>query len=172
MKSPLVTALLLVAGTAHAGGYIGLGIGDGVGASGDVRFDASGRTGRILGGFRFGRIAAEASAGRAPVIQQGGRPYDITQLSVAAKYSFPLSDGFEVFGRLGLHRTSLTSNVSADVDSKGSGILFGGGAEFRSKLPVSFWIDYTVANCSLNGPSDRDTGLTTRQWMIGASLGI
>ncbi len=172
MKSPLVIALLLVAGTAQAGGYIGLGIGDGVGATGDLGYSADGRTGRLLGGFRFGKIAAEASIGRAGLIQEGGRPYTMVQLSLAGKYSIPLSDGFEAFGRLGMHRTSLTSDVSADVDSDGKGILFGGGFEYRPKLPVSFWVDYTITNCSLNGPSNRDTGFTTRQWMIGASLGI
>lgn len=174
MKCLPVVAILLAGGNAFAGGYIGLGVGDGVGTSGDFSFSADGRTGRLLAGFSFGKIAVEGSIGRASLMLngRGGDPYDATQAALAGKYSLPLSDGFEAFGRLGIQQTSVTASNGSGVDGSGKGILAGGGIEYRSKLPVTFWIDYTLANTSLGGAYFNDASLTTRQWMIGASLGL
>ena len=171
MKSLVVAAVLLAGSSAHAGGYIGLGIGDGQGVSGDVPLHANGRTERLIGGFSFGKLAVEGSVARAPLYQDGGRDYTATQLAVLGKYSLPLSDGFEAYGRLGLQRLSLDGG-DPNANADGTGAIGGGGIEYRSKLPVSFWLDYTLSNASVNGPSFHDLSVTTRQWMIGASLGI
>jgi len=172
MKRLVVAAIVLCSTSAFAGGYIGLGIGPGEASSGDLSLSPDGRTGRLLGGFSFGKLAAEASIGQASLVQTNTQPYTTTQLAISGKYSYPLGDGFEVFGRLGLHQTSLSATGRTDLNVDGSGILFGGGAEYRSKLPVSFWVDYTITHATLTGPTFPDTDLTTRQWMIGASLGI
>lgn len=173
MKSLALVAVLLAASTAHAGGYIGLGVGDGIGTSGDLEYRADGRTLKLIGGFAFGKLAIEGSAQRADTVMiMTGRAYSLTQLGLAGKYSVPLSDGFELYGKLGLNRMNLGASDSSGLDGTGDGVLVGGGAEYRSKLPVTFWVDYTVTNATLTIPSYHDTSLTTRQWMIGASLGI
>lgn len=172
MKSLPVVALLLAAtaSSAHAGGYIGLGIGDGIATTGDLDFSAEGRTFKLIGGFAFGKLAVEGSAQRADTLMvAAGRAYTFTQLGVAGKYSYPLSDGFELYGKLGLNRLSLSPKADG-LEGSGSGILAGGGVEYRSKLPVTFWLDYTLTNADVT--MGADYALTTRQWMIGASLGL
>ena len=106
------------------------------------------------------------------VWDQTGRDYEMLQLGVAGKYSYPLSDGFELYGKLGLNRISLGAQDESGLDGTGSGLLAGGGIEYRSKLPVTFWVDYTVTNATIVIDGYHDSDLTTRQWMIGASLGL
>lgn len=169
MKS-LALALLLVTGTAHAGGYVGLGVGDGIATSGDLEASAEGRTFKLIGGMKLGKLAVEGSAQRADVlVATNGVPFSMTQLGIAGKYSYPLSDGFEVYGKLGLNHIRMSPKRDA-LGGSGSGFLFGGGAEYRSKLPVTFWVDYTVTNADVT--IGTDYSMTTRQWMLGASLGI
>ena len=145
--------ILLAASTAHAGGYIGLGIGDGIATSGDFQYNADGRTAKLIGGFAFGKLAVEGSAQRAGVAWPGSAvTLSMTQLGVAGKYSYPLSDGFELYGKLGLNHISLSANggyTQVGSDGSGSGILAGAGVEYRSKLPVTFWLDYTLTNASI-----------------------
>ena len=173
MKSLPLVALLLgaTASAAHAGGYVGLGVGDGIAATGDLDYSAEGRTLKLIGGFAFGKLAIEGSAQRAPVrMDANGRDYDMLQLGLVGKYSYPLSDGFELYGKLGVNRTSLGHADEANVP--GSGLMAGGGVEYRSKLPVTFWIDYSLANATLAMQGYNETELTTRQWMLGVSLGL
>ncbi|MBL9012670.1 MAG: outer membrane beta-barrel protein [Myxococcales bacterium] len=172
MKSLPLVALLLAAtaSSAHAGGYIGLGVGDGIATTGDLEYSAEGRTLKLIGGFAFGKLAVEGSAQRADVLMvDAGRAYSLTQLGLAAKYSYPLSDGFELYGKLGLNRIALDPKADG-LDGTGSGILAGGGVEYRSKLPVTFWLDYTLTNADIS--MGADYAMSTRQWMIGASLGL
>lgn len=174
MKRTVLAAVLLFASsTASARPYVGLGVGDGVGVSGD--YSARGRTFRLLGGYKFGKISAEASAGRASVGAEPGTDYDATQLTLSGKYSQPLGEGFEVFGRVGLHHISLDRQDTdrEDLNLSGSGLLFGGGVEYRPKLPVSFWFDYTMTyTSSLDGVYIKESDFTTRQWMLGFTFGI
>jgi hypothetical protein len=174
MKSAAALALLLVSATAHAGGYVGLGIGDGIASTGDLHYEAQGRTFKLIGGFALGKIAVEGSVQRAPVhMMESQRDYGMTQLGLAGKYSYPLGDGLEVYGKLGLNHISLGNQTDPPgPDGSGNGILLGGGAEYRSKLPVTFWVDYTLTNASIAFQGYDNTEVTTRQWMIGASLGI
>ena len=175
MKSLPVVALVLAATTsaAHAGGYVGLGVGDGIAATGDFDYTAEGRTFKLIGGFALGKLAIEGSAQRAPVFMNAkGREYSLLQLGVAGKYSYPLSDGFELYGKLGLNRISLGAQDQSGLDGTGNGLLAGGGIEYRSKLPVTFWVDYTLTNATIVIEGYHDSDLTTRQWMLGASLGL
>ena len=175
MKSLPAAALLLAAtaSAAHAGGYVGLGVGDGIATSGDLEYSAEGRTLKLIGGFALGKLAAEGSVQRAPIVMTAtGRDYSMLQLGIAGKYSYPLGDGLELYGKLGLNHIKLGPGDSSGLDGSGSGVLIGGGAEYRSKLPVTFWIDYTVTNATIHIESYHDSDLTTRQWMIGASLGL
>jgi hypothetical protein len=171
MKSLAALALLLVAGTAHAGGYVGLGVGDGIATTGDLEYKAEGRTLKLIGGFALGKLAIEGSAQRADIwLVSAGREQSMTQLGVAGKYSYPLSDGFELYGKLGLNHITIAPKTDGP-DGSGNGLLFGGGVEYRSKLPVTFWVDYTLTNADVTF-NEVDFAMTTRQWMLGASLGI
>src|SRR5262245_31893945 len=97
-------ALVLVAASASAasaGGYVGLGIGTGAASSGDFPLDESGRSGRLLLGYRFGNFSVEGLGMRYGMVTTDAHPWTGTTLAVAAKYSLPLQDSFEVFGRAG-----------------------------------------------------------------------
>lgn len=175
MNRFVLVALVLASSTAVARPYVGLGIGDGVGVTGEADYSARGRSFRLLGGYKFGKLSAEGSIGRASLGAEPGTDYDATQLTLSGKYSQPLGEGLEVFGRVGLHHISLDRQNSdrEDLNLSGSGILFGGGAEYRPKLPVSFWIDYTLTyTSSLDGTYIHESDFTTRQWMLGVTLGI
>ena len=171
-------ALVLVAASAtaaSAGGFVGLGIGTGAASSGDFHADEDGRSGRLEVGYRFGRISIEGMASRydmANTIEV--RDYSGTTLALAGKYNLPLQDSFEVYGRAGLQRTSL-SDKNYDIEYAGTGFLLGGGAEFR--LPVaavglSLFVDYTIQHAGLKTEvyGDQSFGLTSRIWTLGATL--
>lgn len=169
----LTAAIVLASSTALAGPFVGLGVGDGVGVSGE--YSARGRSYRLQGGYKFGRLSAEASIGKASLGAEPGTDYDALQLTLSGKYSQPLSDGFEVFGRVGLHHIGLDRQNSdrSDLDLSGGGLLLGGGVEYRPKLPVSFWLDYTLTyTSSLDGVYIKESDFTTRQWMLGFTFGI
>ncbi|HEY5922298.1 MAG TPA: outer membrane beta-barrel protein [Kofleriaceae bacterium] len=177
--SRTVLALVLVAASASvasAGPFVGLGIGTGAASSGELdTLDENGRSGRLMVGYRFpalgpGQISIEGLGTRYGMISPDGTERTGTTLGLAGKYSFPLQDNFEVFGRLGLQRTSIS-------DVSGSGMLIGAGAAF--KLPVavaniSVFVDYTIQHSSLSGPVSptqyTDAGLTSRIWTLGALL--
>jgi hypothetical protein len=169
------TALAVVmvaasASSAFAGGFVGLGIGTGAASSGDFQIDEDGRSGRLMLGYRFGRISIEGMGTRYDMVSSEGHEWTGTTLALAGRYNLPLGDNFEVFGRLGLERTDLSGKVY-DEELAGNGILFGAGAEFR--LPIaavgaSLFVDYSIIRSgSMNGV---DGTLTSRIWTLGATL--
>lgn len=173
----LATALVAASATAaSADTYLGLGIG--TAASGHVGTDASSqgndgnRTGKLLLGFRFGNLSVEGGAMR---FTQGYRneAHDGTSLSAALKYSLPLGNGFEVFGRGGLQRTDL-SGMSSDLT--GNGWLLGGGFEYRLNLGVtaaSLFVDYTHNSTTFQpDPHQPAIDETASMWMAGATLAL
>lgn len=169
-------ALVLVAAStssALAGGYVGLGIGTGAASSGDFALEENGRSGRLMVGYRFGRFAVEGLGMRYGMTTSDGHEWTGTTLAVAAKYSLPLQDNFEVFARAGLQRTDVNGNQYTAEQVGGGGFLVGGGAEF--KLPVAavqmaLFVDYTVMHTSLDTWNAMDLGLTSRIWSLGATL--
>ena len=177
MKTALLAAALITtsASAASAGTYLGLGIGPGVETSGDVSFQPDGRLGKLLLGVSFGRFAIEGSGTRFGLVQAGGRRYETTQLALSGKLSLPLSSGFEAFGHLGMQRTSLSATDGSGVDGQGSGITFGAGVEYRLDLvatQASLFLDYSLSNLTLSGPSFNDQGVTSRMWILGVTIGI
>jgi hypothetical protein len=107
-----------------------------------------------------------------------GYHWDDTSVGLAGMYNFPLGNAFEVYGRLGYQHSTLSPTDSEREEYDGSGILLGGGFQF--KLPVavaslSLFVDYTIAHSSLSSPSVLGTmeeGFTTRVWTLGAKLGF
>ena len=168
-------ALVMVAAStssAFAGGFVGLGIGTGAASSGDFDIDEDGRSGRLMLGYRFGRISVEGMGTRYDMATPDGHEWQGTTLAIAGRYNFPLGDNFEVFGRLGLQRTSLTDDEYGS-ENAGNGFLLGAGAEF--KLPVaavglSLFVDYSILRTSISNASYEGLGLTSRIWTLGATI--
>lgn len=177
MRSLLAVALVAAsASAASAGTYLGLGIG--TSASGHVGNDASSqgddgnRTEKVLLGFRFGNLSIEGAAMRFTQDYRN-ESHDGTSLSAALKYSLPLGNGFEVFGRGGLQRTDL-SGMSTDLT--GEGWLLGGGVEYRMNLGVtgaSLFVDYTHNSTSFQpDPHQPSIDESAAMWMAGATLAL
>lgn len=174
-----LAATLALGHVASAGTYVGLAVGPGLDTSGDANYTSTDRDGKLLLGFSFGPISVEGGALRGSIApSNGGLGYDLTQLSVAAKYNVPLAEGFEAFGRAGFQRTSLSGQSSADMgnhDSDGTGLLLGLGVEYRINLvatQASVFVDYNFASTKLNGPAVTDLSLQTRGFMLGATVGF
>lgn len=174
MRCALLVGLLVAASApvASAGTYLGLAVGPApaVDSSSDGVAPAS-RTGRLLGGFRFGHLSVEGTVTSNDITwpRMGALDYSNRQLAVAGKYNVPLSDGFEAFGKLGLAHNW----VSGDGDSwDGSGWLLGAGIEYNLKLPiapVTVFVGYEYSKVSF---TKNDWDLSSRQWMLGATVGL
>jgi hypothetical protein len=182
MKRALLVTAILAASTqaASAGTYLGLGIGPGANVGGtDGHVDEGGRSMRLLGGYKLsvlsGRLAIEGALSFQGLTfkDNGGPEYDGRQLGVYGKYNHPLGSDFEVFGKLGVHRTWFSSEVDAYAVA-GQGFLVGVGAEYRLTAilaSASVWVDYTHHMATLDG--DRyswDAGVG--MWMLGFSIGL
>lgn len=176
-------AVAIVAGTgsaASADTYLGLGIGPAASIGGDMQsFQEDGsRTGRLIVGSRFGRFSVEGNANRYGVFGNAVA-YDGTQLAVAGKYSLPLGNDFEVFGRLGLERTWLSTDATTRQDYAGNGYLFGAGFEYRLNLEAvtgSIFVDWTRTSTGFSGDSDSarmsSVDGTASMWTLGLTVSI
>ena len=176
---PLLAAVLVAAAasTASADPYLGLGIGTAASPSGDIPMTSNdgNRTGRLLGGYRFGRFSVEGAASRYSIFK-ATTPYDGTVLAVAGKYSLPLGDNFEAFGRLGLERTWLSTDTT-DSDWSGNGLLLGAGFEYRFDVKAtgaSVFVDYQRTQSNLVREVDMTTtkGMGVGLWTIGATVSL
>jgi opacity protein-like surface antigen len=176
MRPLLAVALVAAAAsTASAGPYLGLGIGTSASVDSDRwMFSSDGnRTGRLFGGQTWGRFSVEGQGTRYSFFS-GSAPYDATSLAVAAKYSFPLGDDFEVFGRGGLQHTWLNTDTNqADVD--GNGLLLGAGFEYRLKLSIgagSLFVDYQYDHTSFDAGKNVSVGGSAGMWTLGATVAL
>jgi len=174
MRSLLAIALLAAAApAASAGTYLGIGIGTGPSLGNDSIPDAQsdGRSGRLLLGMAFGRLAIESEANRFGLLLNTDS-YDSTMLGVGLKYSVPLGNGFEVFGRGGLERTWLTSNaVRTGYEGSGDGYYLGAGFELRIRPFGSIFVDYERQSASIDIPTggyDQSAGMFT----LGATIDL
>ena len=185
MKRVLLASVLVAAssGVASAGGYIGLGIGTAPAVNGDnlesYRADTheDGRSGRILGGFRFGRFAVEGAISKFDFVYDDGNLYDMTayQAQVAGKFTLPLQDGFGVFGKLGLQKQWFENDrTDVDLDVSGTGIVAGVGAEFRlpTVVDVSLFVDYQYSRMGIANDTIDFGSTSVRVWTLGATIGF
>ncbi len=190
-RALLVAAVLLgSSGIAAAGPYLGFAIGPSPAISnsgpaevfnaGTLEFGPNGRAGRILGGYRFdgikvGSISIEGALTAYGLTDQNrANDYGGRQAMLSGKYNYPLGGGFEVFGRLGVHHTWITTNIASDITRSGSGFLVGAGAEYRFTLPMakaSLWLDLTYNPASLEDVS-YTREYAARLWMLGFTFGI
>jgi hypothetical protein len=171
-RTALALVLLAASATAaHAGGFVGLGVGTSPATSGDLSLDEDGRSMRLQVGYRFGRIAVEGFGARAGIAEENGAPYSWTTLALAGRYNVPLGDKFEAFGRVGLQHTSVDQE-GVDNSFAGNGWLIGGGFEYRLPLAVvgaSVFVDYTIERTSLTSDIRGATefSMTSRVWTLG-----
>lgn len=160
------------ASTASAGPYVGLGIGSSARTSSDsTTMSGDGRSGRLMLGWRFGRLSAEATGTRYD-LWVASAPFTATQLALGGKYSLPLGDNFEAFGRGGLQRTSLSQQSSGGYDASGGGWYLGAGFEYRIKAILagaSVFVDYQYASTNFdNGMGEYRGGAGL--WTLGATV--
>lgn len=184
MRRP-VLALVLVAATAataSAGGYVGLGIGNGANSSGGLSVHPAGRTFRLMGGYEIGRdvlhgrFAVEALGTRYDMVREDGHEYTGTTLALAGRYNFGLGYNFYLYARLGIQYTTLEPKVYEEPRS-GIGVLFAPGVEYRipiGAMALAFFIDGTVTHASMSDPSIPNSpavgDLTSTYWTLGAAF--
>jgi hypothetical protein len=171
-------ALTLTAGTAHAGGYLGLGIHSEAGLGGDMNdnFSSAGHNGgRLVLGTRISRLAVEGSLDRTGLTSTtavgGGDDHTATSLGVAGKFFVPLgaSGAFEAFGKLGMQRTWL-------VDHEGDDWFAGVGLQYSFSLGLvggaALLVDYTHQEVTLRDPERRPLDGNVRTLSAGLQLGF
>ncbi len=194
----LVAAVLVgTSGVAAAGPYVGFALGPSPSLSNELSstgrpdgwhpvFGPNGRAGRLLGGYRFDALKLGSISIEGALTAYGltdtyhpEREYGGRQAMLSGKYNYPLASGFEVFGRLGVHHTWITSDIDGDSTRSGSGFLIGAGAEYRFSLPMakaSLWLDLTYNPAKLDDARiETETGsrsYAARLWMLGFTFGI
>jgi hypothetical protein len=158
---------------ASAGGYIGLGVG--TSPSGEIANDTSStttdgsRSWTGIVGYRFGHLSLEGTGTEyTQVYDQAVR--DATQWGIALKYSLPLGNGFEAFGRGGLQRTDLSNDWSGD------GWMLGAGFEWRFHILLtgaSAFVEYNHADTTFEPPGRSATfDGTASMWTLGVTLAL
>ena len=179
MRTLLAVALVAAsASAASAGTYLGLGIGTAASPGGDMTQTSSdgNRSGRVMLGMRFGQLSIEGAGSRFGLFR-GSSPYQGTTLAAALKYSLPLGDSFDAYGRGGLQRTWLSTDNTGIADWAGNGWLLGGGFEYHLNLAAtaaSVFVDYEHTDTTLMNQTDMKTQKdeTIGLWTLGVTLSI
>lgn len=195
----LLLSLAIVLGaaqSAHAGGYLSVGLGADALLGQDFRenFDAKAMTlGRVSVGARFGSFAIEGVMfgadlratsmqilGQTPDSQ--GDDFSTTSLGIEGKYYFKLFSGIEGYGKLGINRTWLTADATVEnpPEYQGQGYTVGAGLQYGLKvLPsigASIWLDYnrqmvSLDEVNLSNVSLPDLQGSSNMITIGLTLG-
>ncbi|MCP4449533.1 MAG: porin family protein [Myxococcales bacterium] len=176
--------LLASAGEAHAGGYVGAGIGSGSELSGDIashfETDEDTTSFRVLVGERFGALAVEGSLFGSQLRGisglSGDGDFTTLSLGIDLKYYVGLVAGLEGYGKIGLNKTWLTGpDTAEDWNYEGRGQELGVGLQYNINLPlakVGFWIDYTAQHTELRDGDNQALDGTIEMANIGVSVGF
>lgn len=176
-RSILAVMLLAASGTAaSAGTYLGLGIGSNARLDGQMGHysDGGDRSGRLILGQSFGRLAIEGTATRYD-LGYGVSSATGTSLAAALKLSLPLGNNFELFGKGGLQRTSLSGNDPSLGDLSGNGYLLGAGFEYKLDFGLgggSIFVDYQRNKTSFDLGTSQMLDGTVSMWTLGITLAI
>lgn len=174
VAASLVAGLVTISTVAHAGAYVGLGIGPEPASNDALQKTANpdSRSLRGLSGWSFGNFAVEGALGGFGVATNRG-DQNVYQLSAAAKYSLPIGSGFAVFGRAGVERTWL--NLGDDrYNFSGNGFLIGAGVDYKLNLGIgatSISLDYMIHHATL-ADTRENIDDTLRIWTLGFSIGL
>ncbi len=177
----IAAVLAATAHTASAGVYGSLGVGNtGVDDSANT-FTQDSRSVRVAGGYQFMEyLGAEAGFMGYDAVDKFGQ-YGSQELYAAGLFHWPIADGFEVFGRLGVEHTSLSrANAPNAATFAGNGYLYGAGFEYKIKIPnmplphLSVWVDYTRNNSSLfaNSATTQFDDFGVSMWTLGVTVGL
>lgn len=175
---PLLAVVLVAASAsaASAGPYLGLGIGTAASPSGEIpnASQDGNRTGRLMVGMRFGNLSIEGAGCRYGMFT-GSYPYQGTQLAAVLKYSLPLGNDFDAFGRGGIQRTWLSTDTVLS-DYAGNGWLLGAGFEYHLKVAgtgASIFVDYQHTDTNLINQQNMSTkDETFGMWTLGATVSL
>lgn len=179
-----LTTGLLFAGSSHADGYVGAGIGSDSSISGELgsHFQTNDKasSSRVIIGQRFGALALEASLfgsqlhGTSAMV--GSDDYATISLGVDLKYHLGLIGGLEAYGKLGLNKTWLSGPAKTEgAGYEGRGKALGLGLQYTFDLPlasVSLWADYTVQRTKLRDGERQNLDGELAMANFGVSLGF
>ncbi len=182
MKSLVASAFalaMLAPVAAHAGTYVGLGIGTGAQADGGFsKYGSEGRhSGRLILGYRFGQVSVEGDISDYGLTSSLGTvDWNAMSVGVAGKLHLPITKMFEGYVRLGLQQTKVSTDASGSQTEpiSGSGWMGGLGVEYRLNMLVSelsVWADYSRESTRFKAGNSQVDG-TANMWMIGLSIGI
>jgi len=165
---------LCLPAAAHAGTYVGVGLGTSARTDGDfARFGTNGKhSGRIVLGERIGQVSVEAQLNDIGLIYRGVDA-NATSLGAVGALHLPLVSKLEGYVRFGLERTWLRGD-STVPDATGDGWTGGLGLEYRIDAVLangSVWVDYTRHATKLTANSFAYDG-TANAWTVGITVGI
>ena len=171
--------------SAHAGGYIGFGIGTSAKLHGNFadHFDASdSMSGRLTLGKRTGAIAIEGSIFntdlRSVTQRVSGINTSLVSAEVALKYHFELQKRLEGYVRGGLSQTWIVEenqDFMSDTSHSGSGYSASVGLQYNLNAVLSkasIWLDYTHTQSTLTHSSRAELEGGTRTLSIGLQVGF
>ncbi len=165
--------------SAHADGYVGIGVGSGAELGGELSdffiTDEDSSSSRILVGKRFGSLAIEASLFGSQLYGNAG-DFATVSLGLDAKYYLGLAGGLEGYGKIGLNKTWLTGpEETEEWDYKGRGQELGLGLQYNFSLAltdIGVWLDYTIQNTELRDGENQVLDGTLEMVNLGLSVGF
>jgi hypothetical protein len=108
--------------------------------------DASSSTGGgIYAGYRLGNgVAFEVNGNRIGKFDFGFAKVNVSQISMSALYSLPVSNTVSVYGRLGYGqiRVSDAKNLSDRGIKLDNGVVYGGGLNFQASKQVAIRAEF------------------------------
>jgi hypothetical protein len=165
-----LTVLLGSLSVASAESYISLGVGGDPAAHGDMRMAASGEgdgaNGRLALGIGVGRLSVEGSLSRF-----GLGSSTATAAGAHLRLRFPIQGGFGIFGRVGLERVWMGTDLPS-MSSTADGMVGGLGLEYRLSAPLlgeaGIWAEVSGDRLATGGGH---TG-GVRLWTAGLTVGL
>lgn len=166
-----LTVLLGSSAIASAESYVSVGVGGGPAVHGDLRMatgDGDGGNQRLALGIGISRLAVEGSLSRFGL---GGST--ATAAGAHLRLRFPVRGGLGAFGRVGLERVWLGSDLGPrSMSSPADGPVGGLGLEYRLSAPVlgeaALWAEVSADRLDTGGGHSGGV----RLWTAGLSVGL
>ncbi len=184
-----IAAFFMAIPSAHAGGYLSLGIGSDAVLGGELNshFDTDDlKVTRVALGTRIGPFALEGVMSGADlrgtsnqVLGQstGGDEFSTTSLGVDVKYYVGLSGALEGYARGGISKTWLSagSGIETNFEYTGRAYSVGGGLQYSfsllSTIGGAIWADYNHQLMHLSDETAPNLTGTADMLTIGLSVG-
>ena len=162
-----IFAVAALASAAHAGTYVGVGVGTGAHTDGGMGiFDSNdNHSGRLVVGDKLGMFSIEGGLGYMG-LGYHATDWNAMSLGVAGKINVPITPVFEAYVRLGLESTRLSGSNGSEIS--GSGWTDGLGVEYHFAA-FGLFADYSKHTIGFDDP--KYDGAAT-MFTIGATFGI